>query len=70
MLFPKVDEVNEVWRMVCEGVAANRLGIGAKVSISVQEDRDPMRLICVYTKNLRMLRMSRGCCLRWWRWGV
>ncbi|AEO68300.1 uncharacterized protein THITE_14793, partial [Thermothielavioides terrestris NRRL 8126] len=51
MLFPKVDEVNEVWRKVCEGVDADRLGIGAKVSTSGEEDGDPTRLICVYTKD-------------------
>ncbi|KAK4155664.1 hypothetical protein C8A00DRAFT_31507 [Chaetomidium leptoderma] len=50
MLFPRVDDVNEVWRTVCEGVDANRLGTGAKVSTLGQEG-DPVRLICVYTKD-------------------
>lgn len=53
MLFPRVDEVNEVWRTVCEGVDANRLGTAAKVSTSGNEDGDPARLICVYTKDFR-----------------
>jgi hypothetical protein len=51
MLFPKVHEVNEVWRQVCEGVEANRLGIAAKVSTSCQVAGDPTRLVCVYTKD-------------------
>jgi hypothetical protein len=50
MLFPQVSEVNEVWRRVCEGVDANRLGTGAKVSTS-GKDGDPARLVCVYTKD-------------------
>ncbi|KAK4099119.1 DUF1917-domain-containing protein [Parathielavia hyrcaniae] len=51
MLFPKVGEVNEVWRRVCDGVETNRLGTAAKVSTSCQVHGDPTRLICVYTKD-------------------
>ena len=50
MLFPRVDEVNEAWRTVCEGVDADRLGTAAKVSTSGLEG-DAARLICVYTKD-------------------
>ncbi|KAH6847697.1 hypothetical protein B0I37DRAFT_150099 [Chaetomium sp. MPI-CAGE-AT-0009] len=50
MLFPQESEVNEVWRAVCEGVDAGRLGLGAKVSTSGLEG-DPARLICVYTRD-------------------
>ncbi|KAK3293027.1 uncharacterized protein B0H64DRAFT_418904 [Chaetomium fimeti] len=50
MLFPRESEVNEVWRAVCEGVDAGRLGVGAKVSTSGLEG-DPARLICVYTRD-------------------
>jgi hypothetical protein len=50
MLFPQENEVNEVWRVVCEGVDAGRLGIGAKVSTSGLQG-DPSRLICVYTRD-------------------
>lgn len=50
MLFPSVDEVNDVWRTVCEGVDANRLGTAAKVS-TASPQTDPARLICVYTKD-------------------
>jgi hypothetical protein len=54
MFFPQADQVNEVWAKVCEGVDANRLGTGAKVSTSSktsQKPEDPARLICVYTKD-------------------
>ncbi|KAK4032743.1 hypothetical protein C8A01DRAFT_40805 [Parachaetomium inaequale] len=50
MLFPQVHEVDEVWRVVCEGVDVGRLGTGAKVATTCQEG-DPARLICVYTKD-------------------
>ena len=50
MLFPRESEVNEVWRVVCEGLDADRLGIGAKVSTSGLEG-DPRRLICVDTRD-------------------
>jgi hypothetical protein len=50
MLFPQVHEVDDVWRTVCEGVDAGRLGTAAKVSTTCQEG-DSARLICVYTKD-------------------
>lgn len=50
LLFPQVHEVNDVWRAVCEGVDANRLGTAAKVSTAGLPG-DPARLICVYTKD-------------------
>ena len=50
MLFPRESEVNEVWRVVCEGVDAGRLGVGAKVSTSGLQG-DPTRLVCVYTRD-------------------
>ncbi|KAH6615935.1 hypothetical protein B0J18DRAFT_292638 [Chaetomium sp. MPI-SDFR-AT-0129] len=48
MLFPHEKEVNEVWRTVCEGVEAGRLGTGAKVA-TAGIGQNPTRLICVYT---------------------
>ena len=48
MLFPHERDVNEVWRTVCEGVEAGRLGTGAKVA-TAEIGRSPTRLICVYT---------------------
>ncbi|KAF1984465.1 DUF1917-domain-containing protein [Aulographum hederae CBS 113979] len=55
MLFPKMDDIHRVWRLVCEGVAENRLGTGAKFATgSDRPDRGrgpPVRLICVYTKD-------------------
>ena len=52
MLFPREEEVNEAWRVVCEGVDADRLGIGANVSTAGLES-DAARLICVYTRDFR-----------------
>jgi hypothetical protein len=45
-----VHEVNEVWRRVCEGVDANRLGTAAKVSTSCLPGGSA-RVVCVYTKD-------------------
>jgi hypothetical protein len=50
LLFPQVHEVNDMWRRVCEGVDANRLGIAAKVSTSSLPGGSAW-LICVYTKD-------------------
>ena len=50
MLFPKVDDVPRYWYKVAEGTADNRLGIGAKISTGLDDDRKE-RLICIYTKD-------------------
>ncbi|CAI6335096.1 unnamed protein product [Periconia digitata] len=49
MLFPKLDAVTRVWRLVVEGVINNKLGPTAKVSPFNEENN--ARLICVYTKD-------------------
>lgn len=51
MLFPSVEQLDQTWRAVVEGVVDNKLGTAAKVATG-ESDRDPSaRLICVYTKD-------------------
>ena len=50
MLFPTLDDVPRYWYKVAEATADNRLGIGAKISTGLDDDRKE-RLICVYTKD-------------------
>jgi len=55
MLFPQVDDVDRVWRAVCEGVDSGKLGPTAKVATNggeVRNEREThLRLICIYTKD-------------------
>ncbi|KAH3920329.1 hypothetical protein HBI56_068580 [Parastagonospora nodorum] len=51
MLFPKLEEVNQVWKKVVEGVINNRLGPTAKVA--PDEGKPGDRLICIYTRDFR-----------------
>jgi hypothetical protein len=48
MLFPKLEEVTQIWKRVVEGVIENRLGPTAKVA--PDEGKPDDRLICIYTK--------------------
>lgn len=50
MLFPRIDDVPRYWYKVAEATADNRLGIGAKISTGLDDDRKE-RLICIYTKD-------------------
>jgi hypothetical protein len=50
MLFPKIDDVPRYWYKVAEATSDNRLGISAKISTGLDDDRKE-RLICVYTKD-------------------
>lgn len=51
MLFPKLEDLTWVWKLVVEGVINNRLGISAKVAPDNGNPGD--RLICVYTDDFR-----------------
>lgn len=51
MLFPKLEEVTQVWKKVIAGVIDGRLGPTAKVATDEGNPGD--RLICVYTKDFR-----------------
>ncbi|KAF2267418.1 DUF1917-domain-containing protein [Lojkania enalia] len=51
MLFPSLEDVARVWKMVVEGTINNRLGCGAKVA--TDQGTSNSRLICVYTKDFR-----------------
>lgn len=51
MLFPALQDVTRVWRLVVEAVINNRLGPTAKVA--PDDGRPNERLICVYTKDFR-----------------
>ncbi|KAJ7728244.1 hypothetical protein B0H16DRAFT_1589360 [Mycena metata] len=51
MLFPTVEEVNEIWALVANATANNRLGIGTKIATAGKEEGDRCRLICVYTRD-------------------
>jgi hypothetical protein len=48
MLFPKLEEVIQVWRKVVEGIVGGRLGPTAKVATDEGKPND--RLVCIYTK--------------------
>jgi hypothetical protein len=50
MLFVSIDDVPRYWYKVAEATADNRLGIAAKISTGLDDDRKA-RLICVYTKD-------------------
>ena len=52
MLFPRLQDLTRVWRLVVDGVINNRLGSSAKVATD-QYDGKEERLICVYTKDFR-----------------
>jgi hypothetical protein len=51
MLFPKLEEVNRVWKKVVASVMDARLGPTAKVA--TDDGRPGERLICIYTKDFR-----------------
>lgn len=51
MLFPKLEDVTQVWKKVVVGVTEGRLGLTAKVA--PDEGKPDDRLICVYTKDFR-----------------
>ncbi|KAF1963437.1 DUF1917-domain-containing protein [Byssothecium circinans] len=51
MLFPGLDDVSRIWRLIVDAVINNRLGSSAKVAPDNGEDGE--RLICVYTKDFR-----------------
>ncbi|KAH8726504.1 hypothetical protein GQ44DRAFT_705741 [Phaeosphaeriaceae sp. PMI808] len=51
MLFPKLENVTRVWKIVVQGVIDNRLGPTAKVA--PDEGKSGDRLICIYTRDLR-----------------
>lgn len=51
MLFPQIDVLARVWRLVVEAVIDNRLGPVAKVAPDSGSNGE--RLICVYTKDFR-----------------
>jgi hypothetical protein len=48
MLFPKLEEVTQVWKKVVGSIVGGRLGPTAKVATDEGKPND--RLICVYTK--------------------
>ncbi|KAF2477957.1 DUF1917-domain-containing protein [Lindgomyces ingoldianus] len=49
MLFPSLEDLGRVWKLVVEGTISNRLGSGAKVA--TDEGGTEPRLICIYTKD-------------------
>lgn len=51
MLFPALEDLTRVWRVVVEGTISNRLGSAAKVA--TDQGGSGERLICVYTKDFR-----------------
>ncbi|KAF2640313.1 DUF1917-domain-containing protein [Massarina eburnea CBS 473.64] len=51
MLFPSLDNVTQVWRLIVDAVINNRLGCTAKVS--PDQGTNKARLICVYTNDFR-----------------
>lgn len=51
MLFPSLQDVDRVWRIVAQAVIDNRLGPSAKVA--TDNGTGAARLICVYTKDFR-----------------
>lgn len=55
MLFPPVEDIDNVWRAVCQAVDAGRLGPCAKVATNGGEGRSErdahLRLVCVYTRD-------------------
>jgi hypothetical protein len=51
MLFPKLEEVTQVWKKVVAGVIDGRLGPTAKVA--PDEGKPGDRLICIYTKDFK-----------------
>ncbi|KAK7183357.1 hypothetical protein PSPO01_10606 [Paraphaeosphaeria sporulosa] len=51
MLFPSVEDLTRIWRLVIDGVISNRLGPSAKVA--PDEGKPGERLICIYTKDFK-----------------
>lgn len=51
MLFPPVHEADYVWAIIAHAVAANQLGVGAKVSPKREDPETRNRLICIYTDD-------------------
>ncbi|KAF2445813.1 DUF1917-domain-containing protein [Karstenula rhodostoma CBS 690.94] len=51
MLFPSVEDLTRIWRLVVDGVINNRLGPSAKVA--PDEGKPGERLICIYTKDFQ-----------------
>ncbi|KAL1593899.1 hypothetical protein SLS60_010632 [Paraconiothyrium brasiliense] len=51
MLFPSLEDVTRIWRLVVDGVISNRLGPTAKVA--PDQGKSGERLICIYTKDFR-----------------
>ena len=51
MLFPKLDDLPRVWRLVAEATAAGKLGPVCKVGTWEPDTITKGSLICVYTKD-------------------
>jgi hypothetical protein len=51
MLFPELQDLSRVWRLVVDAVISNRLGPTAKVAPDDGSKR--ARLICIYTHDFR-----------------
>ncbi|KAL5398020.1 hypothetical protein PMIN04_003173 [Paraphaeosphaeria minitans] len=51
MLFPSVEDLTRIWRLVIDGVISNRLGPSAKVAPDAGKPGE--RLICIYTKDFK-----------------
>ncbi|KAJ4346938.1 uncharacterized protein N0V89_010871 [Didymosphaeria variabile] len=51
MLFPSLEDLTRIWRLVVDGVISNRLGPTAKVA--PDQGKAGERLVCIYTKDFR-----------------
>lgn len=55
MLFPPVQDVDRVWRIVAKATWEGKLGIAAKVATNAEDEekseRSAQRLICIYTHD-------------------
>lgn len=51
MLFPRPEDVNDVWRLVADATASGQLGAGAKVATDSGLGDGRPRLVCVYTED-------------------
>ena len=52
MLFPKEENLDQTWKLICEGVVSGELGQAAKVAAKTEgEDDSKVRVIIVYTKD-------------------
>lgn len=53
MLFPRIAEVDKIWRKVAAATAAGELGMAAKVAPNDLHEGGLSRLICIYTHDFR-----------------